>query len=81
MESVPKVYRGQWRSFAVSHSLETVSQRHEAVTEDVTGRIQQLRVQAREWSVNYEDWVQIRTEEYRAIEDEITSRLHNDLKS
>jgi hypothetical protein len=44
-------------------------------------RVQQLRVQGREWSVslvNFEDWVQIRTEEYRAIEDEITRRLYSD---
>jgi hypothetical protein len=32
MVSVPKVYRGQWRSFAVSQSWEAVSQGHEAVT-------------------------------------------------
>jgi hypothetical protein len=32
-------------------------------------RVQQLTVQGREWSVNCEDWVQIRTEEYWLIED------------
>jgi hypothetical protein len=30
--------------------------------------------------VNYEDGVQIRTEEYRVIENEIARRLHDDLK-
>jgi hypothetical protein len=33
-KSVPEVYRGQWRSFAVSNSWEAVSQGHEAVTEE-----------------------------------------------
>jgi hypothetical protein len=35
--SVTKVYRGQWRSLAVSHSWEAVSLGHEAVTEKSPG--------------------------------------------
>jgi hypothetical protein len=33
MGSVTKVYMGQWWSFVISHSLEAVSQEHEAVME------------------------------------------------
>jgi hypothetical protein len=53
-----------------------VSQKHKAVTEKESRRVQQLRVQGREWSVslvNCEDWVRIGTEEYKVIEDEIRS--------
>jgi hypothetical protein len=51
MESVPKDYRGQWRSFVVSHSWEAVSQEYEAATERQSRRVQHLTVQGREWSV------------------------------
>jgi hypothetical protein len=37
MVSVPKVYRQQWRSLAVSYSWEAVSEGHEAVTEKSPG--------------------------------------------
>jgi hypothetical protein len=37
MESVPKVYREQWRSFLVDHSWEAVREGYEAVTEKSPG--------------------------------------------
>jgi hypothetical protein len=47
-------------------------------------RVQHLRVQGREWSVSLVNvkinWVLIKTETYRVIEDEITRKLHSDLK-
>jgi hypothetical protein len=84
MVSVPKVYRGQWRSFAVSHSWESVGQGHEAVTEKSQGGFNSWQYKDENggcpWWIVKISWVQIRREEYRVIEQEMARRLHSDLK-
>jgi hypothetical protein len=77
MVSVPKVYRVQWRSFAVSHSWEAVSQGHETITEESPGGFGTLKYMDENgacplWIVKI-SWLQIRTEEYKVIGDKKTS--------
>jgi hypothetical protein len=83
MVSMPKIYRGLWMSLAVSHRREAVSQGHEAVTERSPGGFSSWEYKEENgacplWILKIKS-VQIRTEEYRGIEDEI-KRIHSDLK-
>jgi hypothetical protein len=72
MRSVPKVYRGQWRSFAVSQSWEAVRQWHQAVMEKSSEGFSSWEYKdengACPWWIVKINWVQIRTDEYKVIE-------------
>jgi hypothetical protein len=53
---VPKVRRGPWRSFAVSHSWEAMNQRHEAVTERSPGGFSSWEYKDENWTCPTESW-------------------------
>jgi hypothetical protein len=65
-----------WLDFSSSHRWGTVSQGHKAVMEKSLKYKDEIGASP-SWIVKI-SWVQIRTEEYRVIKDEVTRRLYSD---